>query len=118
MLAHEVKLQAADRNRKIESFLRADRNWLQRDRPPESANQDVGPDAAANGGFRTGAAVAAGERARPAPGRRIDHPSNFAAGGIADVEPDAGDAAPIGLTPAAHGFVLAGEPSLWAGTAA
>src|SRR5262249_26082249 len=56
-----------------------------------AADQHIGAEAGANGGFRGGAGVAAGERRDAAGGRRIDRPHHLTAGGGAEVEAELAD---------------------------
>src|SRR4029079_18695166 len=94
-------------NTAVETAWSADRDRLQRDRALQAANQHIGAEAAADRRFTGGATVVPSERATAAFGRCVHGTGNCSALRESDVEPDASDAARIGLLPALHGAEVA-----------
>src|SRR5690242_4437346 len=112
MRRNPVELHAADGQRRVESALRADREWLQADRIIQAADQRVRRYAGADGRRGAGAAIAARERAGTGPRRRIHPPADRAAGCVAEINAKAPETADVALGVALRGIEHAVEAFL------
>src|SRR5262245_23532585 len=102
-----LQLEPADSGGRVEPALRANRDRLQRDRALRATDQHVGAEAANDRRFGSGATVSSSKDATTACSWGVYRPGNRSTLREPDIEPDAGDAARIGLMPALHGAEVA-----------
>src|SRR5262245_59410250 len=107
-----VQLEPADSGGRVEPALRANRDRLQRDRALRATDQHVGAEAANDRRFGSGATVSSSKDATTACSWSVYRPGNRSTLREPDIEPDAGDAARIGLMPALHGAEVAAHRHL------